>query len=345
MRKKYFIFSLLLVSPTINTPAIAAEAPSIASNWSPSDSISTKGNKSDSWAIDLAKGSFSKKTVASHEIAVHPGYSSAIAKLNLQPSRNNEDSTEPRLTYDGRGTRQGGKSIAGGATTNTQCVTNNGKGAAGNLQPIALPLGDIEGTGSFATDLVGNFACIPAKATAGEPIVIIDEETGEEIEIEPIIITVTTEQFEDQPIEPAVLMMDRAPHSLKNYNTNVYANSEEQIFHENIMGENVEIKAIPVSYTFDFGDGTTLTTSNGGYSVGEEWDVETPTSHRYAQTGTYQYSVTTTFRGEFRVPGGPWQVIPGTAIRTSVPQEVQVWRVTAGNVQDSCAKNSSSYGC
>lgn len=296
--------ALVLSFVLLSHVSTSAEAAPNVSAKIESNQIETRGKSEFSFGNE---GHIRKRSSSASSFLEYAGNSfhNAVKTINLQPSRNNQDSTEPRLTRDGRDTGQGGKSIAGGATTNTQCVTNNGKGAAGNLQPIALPLGDIEGTGSFATDLVGNFACIPGKTTAGEPIVIIDEETGEEIEIEPIIITVTIEQFEDQPIEPAVLMMDRAPHSLKNYNTNVYANSEEQIFHENIMGENVEIKAIPVSYTFDFGDGTTLTTSNGGYSVGEEWDVETPTSHRYAQTGTYQYSVTTTFRGEFRVPSGP----------------------------------------
>ncbi|GAA1046453.1 hypothetical protein [Rothia amarae] len=269
--------------------------------------------------------------------------SKALDAIKLQPGRNTSDSTVPRIASDDA--QSNGSGRRGGTLAGQGCMTNSGKGAAGRMTAIPLPVGETEGTGSFETDAVGNLACIPANAPAGEPVVVVDEVTGEKIEVEPIVISVSAEDFENQPIKPASLTMDNAPHSLKNYNTNIFAQSGEQTFTQNVMGEQVEIKAIPVSYTFNYGDGTVVTTTNPGHSVAEQWDVKTPTSHQYSTPGDYTYTVTTTFRGEFRVPGGPWQVIAGTSDRTSAPQTVQIWRVTSGNVEDSCVKNPSAYGC
>lgn len=340
-RKVISYFVLTLIALPIST-ASGAEAPSSIAN------MSNRG-------IDISDfGEISKesehitnyqRTSSSSSVSKYIGSSlqTAMHKIALQPARNGSDYTVPRIASDDA--QSNGSGRRGGTLAGQGCMTNSGKGAAGRMTAIPLPVGETEGTGSFETDAVGNLACIPANAPAGEPVVVVDEVTGEKIEVEPIVISVSAEDFENQPIKPASLTMDNAPHSLKNYNTNIFAQSGEQTFTEDVMGEPVEIKAIPVSYTFDYGDGTVVTTTNPGHSVAEQWDVKTPTSHQYSTPGDYTYTVTTTFRGEFRVPGGPWQVIAGTSDRTSAPQTVQIWRVTSGNVEDSCVKNPSAYGC
>lgn len=323
------------------TPGYAADSPTSANITNSGIGISGS-NSSDNWR-NIESGF--KKTSTKSTNLVYDGSSlgKAIKKISLQPARNTSDSTVPRIASDDA--QSNGSGHRGGTLAGQGCMTNSGKGAAGRMTAIPLPVGETEGTGSFETDAVGNLACIPANAPAGEPVVVVDEVTGEKIEVEPIVISVSAEDFENQPIKPASLTMDNAPHSLKNYNTNIFAQSGEQTFTEDVMGEQVEIKAIPVSYTFNYGDGTVMTTTNPGHSVAEQWDVKTPTSHQYSTPGDYTYTVTTTFRGEFRVPGGPWQVIAGTSDRTSAPQTVQIWRVTSGNVEDSCVKNPSAYGC
>ena len=229
--------------------------------------------------------------------------------------------------------------------TDASCITNNGKGKAGRFTPIPLPIGEVEGTSSYNTKDAGNLACIPEDAPADKPVVVTDQKTGKKTEVKQIKVKVTQRDFENQPIQPAQLKLDRAPHSLKNYNTNIYANSTTQTFTDTIMGRQVEIKAIPISYTFNYGDGATLTTSNPGASVGDRWDIETPTSHVYSKTGDFNYSVTTVYRGEWRVPGGPWQVIAGTAQRSSPAQTVQVWKIKAHNVDQNCIQNPGGPGC
>lgn len=162
---------------------------------------------------------------------------------------------------------------------------------------------------------------------------------------EPIIVT--TEDFQNLGILPSAAHQERAPHTLKNYNTNFWASPQEQTFDiEMGGGVPVQVRAIPISYTFTYGDGQTLNTTNPGYQLGEDvWDQETPTSHKYAEPGDYNYSVTTYYRGEFSVAGGPWQVIDGTGEATNDPQLVRVWRVKAGLVADDCAANPGAWGC
>ncbi|MFW0112279.1 hypothetical protein [Rothia sp. CCM 9416] len=161
---------------------------------------------------------------------------------------------------------------------------------------------------------------------------------------EPIIVT--TEDFQNLGILPSEAHQERAPHTLKNYNTNFWASPQEQTFDIEMGGVPVQVRAIPISYTFTYGDGQTLNTTSPGYQLGEDvWDQETPTSHKYAEPGDFNYSVTTYYRGEFSVAGGPWQVIDGTGDATSEPQLIRVWRVKTGLVADDCATNPSAWGC
>lgn len=242
------------------------------------------------------------------------------------------DKTRPDIANNTRG------AIAGKACRNLN-------GEVGNLRSIPLPIGEVEGTGSFATDDAGNFGCVVSDTPEGESATITTA-TGEEVTVEvPREIVITQKDLQQMDLPAAVLHHDNAPNTLKNYHTNIYAEAGEHTFTKEITGERVQVRATPVSYTFDYGDGTSLgPTSNPGYST-VEWDVQTPTSHQYQQTGTFFFSVTTEYRGEFRVGSGPWRVIDGTATVTTEPQRLEVWRVSSGRVADDCEENSESWGC
>lgn len=160
-------------------------------------------------------------------------------------------------------------------------------------------------------------------------------------------VTLTTHDFDTFPITAATPQQERAPHTLKNYNTNFWANPNPQEFTRTINGQNVALRATPVSYTFDYGDGATLgPVTYPGYQLGADvWDQPTDTSHRYTDPGDYYFALTTTYRGEYSVEGGPWQVIDGTVSRTSDPQLVRVWRTKVGLVADDCAAGADAWGC
>lgn len=168
---------------------------------------------------------------------------------------------------------------------------------------------------------------------------------GEVIEA-PAPIVVSAEDFQNLGILPSAAHQERAPHTLKNYNTNFWASGQEQTFDIEMGGVPVQVRATPVSYRFDYGDGESLSTVNAGYQLGEEvWDEPTPTSHKYVQPGDFTYSVTTFYRGEFSVAGGPWQVIDGTGEAVSEGQLVRVWRTQVGLVAGDCSVDGGAWGC
>lgn len=74
-------------------------------------------------------------------------------------------------------------------------------------------------------------------------------------------------------------------------------------------GYRVDVRVKLVNFMWNFGDAQTFgpTTSEGGvYPSGN-------ITHKYLSGGSYPASVTTTFRGDFRINGGDWAPIPNTA--------------------------------
>lgn len=135
-----------------------------------------------------------------------------------------------------------------------------------------------------------------------------------------------------------------------NQHTNVYADVESQTFAETLLGIEVEIRAIPLEYRFDYGDGTVATTSDPGGPTAQNGsaetplDVETPTSHIYQETGTYPVDVTTTFIGEYRLPDGGWTPISGSTTIPASPGEADIWRLSHKHVSSEC-RDTHHWGC
>ena len=95
----------------------------------------------------------------------------------------------------------------------------------------------------------------------------------------------------------------------------VWAESRVQTFEVEMLGQAVSVRATPVKYIWDFGDGTVLTTSFPGRPFPNK-DV----SMGYAFEGWYEVSLVTVFSGEFSVGGGAWQPIDGTVQVRSEPK-------------------------
>jgi PKD domain-containing protein len=89
---------------------------------------------------------------------------------------------------------------------------------------------------------------------------------------------------------------------------------QRQTFNETLLGVQVTLN-VDASWTWDFGDGTTLTTTDAGgaYPI-------TSLSHTYLTSGQNTVTLTTNWTGTFSMAGGPAIVIPGGAIpRVSPP--------------------------
>ncbi|WP_260842485.1 PKD domain-containing protein [Paenarthrobacter nicotinovorans] len=179
----------------------------------------------------------------------------------------------------------------------------------------------------------------------GKPACLYDAEPQDVLaDIAARILT----DFRQLPVNPGTLQAQPFPHTLKGAPTNFYTSTTAQSFDVTILGQAVHLTATPTSYTYTFGDGTTLgPTPATGYSIPQtEWlTTDTRTSHTYTNTGNYPATATTTFTGTYSVNNGPPLPINGTLNLTTPPITIQVWKTERALVADTCEQNPQSWGC
>src|SRR5699024_5122850 len=142
-----------------------------------------------------------------------------------------------------------------------------------------------------------------------------DEEESAEAP-EPGIITVTRSDFAELPLEgPGVHLQPDREWFLVNMDTFVYTDGAPQILETTVLDVPVAVRATPVEYSWDFGDGTAplVTTEPGA-----PWPAE-DIAHVYTREAEgLVVTLTTTWSGEFQVAGqGPWIPIAGTTTTES----------------------------
>lgn len=123
------------------------------------------------------------------------------------------------------------------------------------------------------------------------------------------LLTVVTRQFE-QLSWPASELTIQPPQgrTLVNLDTIFFTtNAEPTVVPLRLLGQSVEIEATPTSYTWQFGDGESLTTDTPGHAYPEQ-DV----THTYLAKATVAPSVDTVYSGRYRVGNGAWQAIDAT---------------------------------
>ena len=86
-----------------------------------------------------------------------------------------------------------------------------------------------------------------------------------------------------------------------------------------LLGFSVVVEATPVSYTWSFGDGVSVTTSTPGRAYPAK-DI----THRYMKKGGVRLTLTTNYAARFNVAGTGWQYIDGTVPITGPATALQV---------------------
>ena len=160
------------------------------------------------------------------------------------------------------------------------------------------------------------------------------------------IAKVTLEQFRKMPLIASVIISQPKNFSLRNGHAHLYASSKNQNFNITLFDQDVRVRAIPVSYSWKYGDGASRTlTYSGGPVADHGFDEPTSTSHVYKETGDFSVGLTTSFRGEYSTEGGPWTPIPGLANVPSEQITMSVWRTKKILVADNCNQDPSGPGC
>ena len=108
--------------------------------------------------------------------------------------------------------------------------------------------------------------------------------------------------------------------TLVNFETNFFTLNNQAILKSvTVAGQRVEIRAIPTSYTFHFGDDTRTTTANPGRPH-PNLDV----THVYDETGMVSVRLDTTYGGEYRIGGGDWAPIAESLTVAGAEQGLEI---------------------
>ena len=107
--------------------------------------------------------------------------------------------------------------------------------------------------------------------------------------------------------------------TLVNVPTNVFVVARSNIIPTTVIGRAVRVRATPTSFDWTFGDGQQLHTADPGAPY-----PDLRTTHTYTAAGSLRLALTTTYRGEYSVEGGPWLPVDGTAAVVSPAQALTV---------------------
>ncbi|MEV8253747.1 hypothetical protein AB0O95_07250 [Rhodoglobus sp. NPDC076762] len=130
--------------------------------------------------------------------------------------------------------------------------------------------------------------------------------------------------------------------------TNFYANASAHVVDGTLFGGTAQVRFTPISYNWDYGDGTTAITSNPGttwakYKIAE-FDP-TPTSHVFQDPGDYTITLAVTYAAEYRVAGSSWQNVVGTLTIVAPPLTATAGHATTVLVDQDCISNPTGIGC
>lgn len=143
-----------------------------------------------------------------------------------------------------------------------------------------------------------------------------DEDAPAEEESEPVIITVTRSDFAELPLDlPTVHLQPERDWFLVNMDTLVYTDGAPQMLETTVLDVPVRVRATPVEFSWDFGDGSSpLVTTEAG----APWPAEDIAHVYQREAENVAITLTTTWSGEFQVGGqGPWIPIAGTTTTQS----------------------------
>ncbi|WP_436036216.1 PKD domain-containing protein [Microbacterium sp. LjRoot45] len=128
---------------------------------------------------------------------------------------------------------------------------------------------------------------------------------------------------------------------------NVVAHAEAHTQTGELFDLPVTVRFRPVSFTFDYGDGTTRESATGGATwqqLGAAQFTATDTSHAYRQRGTYTITAVVHFAADVDFGNG-WQRVPGLLGIPAGSTTVEILEARTALVERTCAENPSGIGC
>jgi hypothetical protein len=129
-----------------------------------------------------------------------------------------------------------------------------------------------------------------------------------------LLATIQHEWSTLTPIPTTATIQPSAGWVYANVPTIAMAHDESQIHTSTLLGAQVDIRAIPSTYTWEWGDGEQTTTDDPGSPY-----PDATLTHTYAHfEGDVTLSLSTIWSGEYRINGGSWTSF-GSAITSDSP--------------------------
>jgi hypothetical protein len=129
---------------------------------------------------------------------------------------------------------------------------------------------------------------------------------------------------------------------------NLLTDASAQVVGGTLLGRPAQVRFVPVSFTWDHGDGTSTTVDDAGSTwrdLRQQDFTATPTSHVYTQMGDRRVSLTIAYSPSYRFDGGAWQAIPGTLPVTIGPVTLHVLQGSTVLVGGVCGSRAAGPGC
>jgi hypothetical protein len=130
--------------------------------------------------------------------------------------------------------------------------------------------------------------------------------------------------------------------------TNIYALARTHIVEGTLLGEPAAVRFTPVSFHWEYGDGTraTRTTPGGTWASLHRHEFDrTPTSHVFTREGDYTIRLVIDFAAEYRFAGSPFYPISGVIPLRANDLRITVDDATTVLVERDCAANPAGPGC
>jgi len=145
-----------------------------------------------------------------------------------------------------------------------------------------------------------------------------------------------------------IARMEPAGWGLVGLESNFYAIAPVQQQRGELLGRPASVRFVPVRYHWDYGDGQrrSLPVPGSAWAVlGSTEFSRTPTSHLYAQPGSFTVVLRVEYRAEYRFSGPSWRSIPGTLTVPAAPLPIVVGQAKTLLVSGSCTVGGGSAGC
>lgn len=130
--------------------------------------------------------------------------------------------------------------------------------------------------------------------------------------------------------------------------TNFIATATDHIQEGTLLGEPVRVRWRPVSFTFEYGDGSAQTSPTGGAiwpTTEAEWTT-TATSHTYESRGPVVASVTVEFAADVaRVDADAWSTVQGTLPVSTGPANLHIYEIHTVLTRGTCKEYPDDPGC